>query len=48
MCDLLSRTENSVMAHRRPSAVPVTNVQLGKLNALGSFYCPEAIFIPKL
>lgn len=45
MCDLLSRTENSELAHQSPSAVPATNVQLGKLNALASFsLCyPEAL-----
>lgn len=31
VCDLLSTTENSVVAYQRPNAVPVTNVQLGNL-----------------
>lgn len=44
MCDLLSRSENSVMAHQRPSAIPVTNVQLGELNALASLCCPGILF----
>lgn len=44
MRDLLSIAENSVMAYQRQNAIPVTNVQLGKLNALASFCCPEALF----